>query len=66
MNEPQLTTQQTNKILNGCIGPDKDGLCTLNCIYFLSYQFKHDLGAHKNRLIETVLLSITTYVLVQK
>ena len=23
------------------IGPDKDSLCTKNCIYFLTHQFKH-------------------------
>ena len=23
------------------IGPDKDTLCTLNCIYFLTHQFEH-------------------------
>ena len=23
------------------MGPDKDSLCTFNCIYFLTHQFKH-------------------------
>ena len=37
-----------------------------NCDYFLTPKFKHVLGAQKNRLIETVLLSTTTYVLDEK
>ena len=35
------------------IGQDKKKYCQ----YFLTYQFSHVLGAQKNRLIETVLLS---------
>ena len=26
------------------IGPDKDRLCTINCIYFFIHQFKHVFG----------------------
>ena len=49
------------------IGPDKDRLRTYNCIYFLTYQFKHVLSAQKNCLVETVLLSThNRYVLVKK
>ena len=34
--------------------------------YLFSYQFKHVFGRLKNRLIETILLGPTTYVLVEK
>ena len=37
------------------IGPDKDSLCTKDCIYLSILTCV--LGAQKNRLIETVLLS---------
>ena len=40
------------------IGPDKDSLCTLNCIYYLQpINLNMFWVAQKNRLIETVLLS---------
>ena len=40
------------------IGPDKEILWAYNCNYFLTHQFKHVfLGAQKNRLNETVVLS---------
>ena len=41
------------------IGPDKDSLCSKKCINSLTHRFNQScvLGAQKNHLIETVLLS---------
>ena len=36
---------------------DKENFRAYNCKYFLTHQLKHVLGAQKNCLIETVLLS---------
>ena len=49
------------------IGPDKHNFFERkNCYYFLICQFKHVMGAQRNRLIETVLSVPTTYVLVEE
>ena len=40
------------------IGLDKQNFRALNCKYFLTHQFSHNvLGTQKNNLIELVLLS---------
>ena len=45
------------QIMVGLIGHFKQIFSVLSCDYFLIHQFKHVLGAQKNRLIETALLS---------
>ena len=49
------------------IGPDKDSLCTSNCIYYLTRQFKHVSWVLKRIvLLKRFFCVPTTYVLVEK
>ena len=49
------------------IGPDKDSLCSKNCNYFLTHQFKHVFWVLKRTVSLRRFFGVpTTHVLVEK
>ena len=59
----------SKSVIKSCfgIGPDKDSLCTLNCVYFLTHQFKHVFWMLKRTVSLRRLFWVPrTYVLVER